>query len=135
MKYLDLKTQKQVTVRIDTTTGMLVNSETSEPMDLFVAGADTIYGQNGNVANTYIIHDARGNYTVDPNWASSNSDTNPATTTTTDNNTPSETNTSTTDAGAVRGKYKQKANGDIKIKNDQEKIKEKGDKEKIKERY
>ncbi|MES2702376.1 MAG: hypothetical protein V4649_07045 [Bacteroidota bacterium] len=64
-KYLDLRTNKQVTVRIDTVRG-LVNTETDQPIDLVVDPAkhDTIYGQTGNVVNYYIIHEG-SDYRVD----------------------------------------------------------------------
>src|SRR5665213_188806 len=50
-KYMDLKTHKQVSVRIDTAQGTIVNDETNEPMDLFVEPTthDTIYGLTGSV--------------------------------------------------------------------------------------
>jgi hypothetical protein len=65
-KYLDLKTHKQVTVRIDTVQGDLVNTETNEPVELLVEPTthDTIYGQTGTVVNNYIIKDESG-YRVD----------------------------------------------------------------------
>jgi len=66
-KYLDLKTNKEVTVRIDTVRGRIVNLETEEPIDLFVEPVkhDTIYGQTGSVVNNYIIKDDNGSYRVD----------------------------------------------------------------------
>jgi hypothetical protein len=65
-KYLDLRTKKQINVRIDTTRGSLVNTETNEPVDLLVEPTkhDTIYGQTGTVVNNYIIRDESG-YRVD----------------------------------------------------------------------
>ena len=63
-KYLDLRTNKKITVRIDTVRGEVVNAETEEPVDLFVEPAthDTIYGQTGTVVNNYIIRDDNGQY-------------------------------------------------------------------------
>jgi hypothetical protein len=57
-KYLDLRTKKEVVVKIDTVKGEVVNSETDEPIDLFVEPTthDTIYGQTGTVVNNYITH-------------------------------------------------------------------------------
>jgi hypothetical protein len=67
VKYLDLKTHKEVTVRIDTVRGELVNLETDEPIDLLVEPTkhDTIYGQTGSVVNNYIIKEDNGSYRVD----------------------------------------------------------------------
>lgn len=66
-KYLDLKTKKQVSVKVDTNSGSVVNSETNQPIELFVIPAthDTVYGQTGNVVNNYITKDEGGNYRVD----------------------------------------------------------------------
>ncbi|MBS1585985.1 MAG: hypothetical protein JSS82_10630 [Bacteroidetes bacterium] len=65
-KYYDLKSHKQITVRVDTVRGSVVNAETNEPVDLFVDQTkhDTIYGQTGTVVNNYIIRD-QGDYRVD----------------------------------------------------------------------
>ncbi|MCW3117814.1 MAG: hypothetical protein JWM28_1896 [Chitinophagaceae bacterium] len=67
VKYLDLRTNKQITVRIDTVQGRIVNYETDEPVDLFVdpTKKDTIYGQTGSVVNNYIIKEDNGSYRVD----------------------------------------------------------------------
>jgi hypothetical protein len=66
-RVLDLKTHKEVTVRVDTVKGEVVNTETDEPIDLFVDPVkhDTIYGQTGTVVNNYIIKDDEGAYRVD----------------------------------------------------------------------
>ena len=66
-KYIDLKTNKEVSVRIDTTLGSIVNDETNEPMDLFVEPIthDTIYGLTGTVVNNYVIHEPGGDLHVD----------------------------------------------------------------------
>ena len=66
-KYIDLKTNKEITVRIDTVLGSIVNDETNEPVDLFVEPAthDTIYGLTGTVVNNYVIHDPSGDVRVD----------------------------------------------------------------------
>lgn len=67
VKYMDLRTHKEVTVRIDTVKGEVVNSETDEPMDLFVApdSKDTFYGPTAIVVNNYVIKDESGGYRVD----------------------------------------------------------------------
>jgi len=67
VKYLDLKTRKNITVRIDTERGEVVNTETNEPVYLFVETTkhDTIYGQSGSVVNNYIFKDESGDYKVD----------------------------------------------------------------------
>jgi len=67
VKYLDLRTRKEVTVKIDTVRGEVINAETEEPIDLFVEPTkhDTIYGQTGTVVNNYIIKDDNGAYRVD----------------------------------------------------------------------
>jgi|GEM_PF-3610811 len=66
-KYLDLRTHKEVSVRIDTIQGKVVNQETNEPVDLIVEPTthDTIYGQTGSVVNNYIIHEGNGEMRVD----------------------------------------------------------------------
>jgi len=116
VKYLDLRTHKQVTVRIDTVRGEVVNSETNEPLDLFVApnSTDTFYGPTGTIANNYITTDEAGNLKVDTvNIAATEvqSATPPP-----DGATPVE---------AEGGKYKEKDNGNKKkLKTSDEKIKE-----------
>ncbi|MDR3679555.1 MAG: hypothetical protein P4L41_06295 [Flavipsychrobacter sp.] len=135
MKYLDLKTKRQVSVRIDTTTGILVNSETSEPLDLFVSGTDTIYGQTGTPANNYIIRDESGNYSIDQNRMTSGTDM--SNTTTADNaaSTTTSNPAATDETTTGKEKFKQKANGNTKLKTPEEKIKDKNGVEKVKERY
>jgi hypothetical protein len=106
-KYLDLRTKKEVIVRIDTVKGEVVNSETDEPIDLFVEPVkhDTIYGQTGSVVNNYIIHD-NDEYRVDT----------------------VRINTVETQTVAVP------TSGKNKYKSSEEKIKQKGDKTIIKEK-
>ncbi len=67
VKYLDLRTHKEITVRIDTIQGKIVNDETNEAVDLLVDPVkhDTIYGQTGSVVNNYIIKEDNGTYVVD----------------------------------------------------------------------
>ena len=120
IKYIDLRTQKQVTVRIDTMRGEVINTETNEPMDLFVDPVkhDTIYGQTGTIVNNYVIKDESG-YHVD----------------TVRINTVEVHTVSATPEPEVaeNGKYKEKDNK-TKLKTDDEKIKVKNGKLKIKER-
>ena len=123
VKYMDLRTHKEVTVRIDTIKGAVVNSETDEPMDLFVAPNthDTIYGMTGTVVNNYIIKDDSG-YRVD---------------TVRINTVEVQTVTPepNPEPAAMNGKYKEKDNGNKKkFKNDEEKIKEQNGVIKVKDR-
>ena len=121
-RYIDLKTQKQITVRIDTVRGEVVNSETNEPIDLFVEPIthDTIYGLTGSVVNNYIIHDKSGDYRVDTVRIN---------TVTTVNAEPASTTPEHT------GNYKEKdKDNKSKIKTDDVKIKEKNGVTKIKAR-
>ena len=121
-KYIDLKTNKEITVRIDTVRGSIVNDQTNEPVDLFVEPRthDTIYGQTGSVVNNYIIHDPSGDVRVD----------------TIRINTATPATTPDMDAsGTGKVKYKENARGTkSKYKDDEEKVKEKNGVEKIKER-
>ena len=111
-KYMDLHTNKEVSVRVDTSLGEIVNDETNEPLDLFVEPRthDTIYAVTGTVVNNYIIHDSTGTMRVDTIRLASMGTTAP---------TPKDGD----DVGKV--KYKEKANGKTKYKDDNEKIKEK----------
>jgi len=129
VKYIDLKTHKEVVVRIDTVRGSVVNAETNEPIYLFVApgSTDTFYGGTGNIANGHITEDASGNYNVDASLSSDNSSTDASTTTTATDNSSGTTDESQSDIK----KYKSNGNKE-KLKTSDEKIKEKGDKEKIK---
>ena len=123
-KYIDLKTNKEITVRIDTVRGSLVNDATNEPVDLFVEPMthDTIYGQTGSVVNNYVIHDPSGDVRVDTLRIN-------------DAPSPAATATADADGGTGKVKFKENARGTkSKYKDDDEKIKEKNGKEKIKER-
>ena len=88
IKYIDLKTHQQVTVRIDTVRGEVVNSQTNEPIDLLVEPTthDTIYGMTGTVVNNYITRNESGDYKVDTVAIN-----NPAPTTAPINDTPEHT--------------------------------------------
>ena len=106
-KYIDLKTNKEVAVKIDTTLGEIVNDETDQPVDLFVepTSHDTISGLTGAVVNNMVIHQPNGDLQLDTVKIS-------------------QAQTST-DPGLGKEKYKEKANGKIKYKDDEEKVKEK----------
>jgi hypothetical protein len=115
VRYIDLRTHKQVTVRIDTVVGAVVNSETNEPLDLFVApnSTDTFYGPTGTLANNHISINDAGELKVDTvNIAATEVQT---VTPPPDGATPVE----------AEGKYKEKDNGNKKkLKTGDEKIKE-----------
>ena len=122
VKYIDLRTNKQVTVRIDTVRGEVVNDETNEPLDLFVApnSTDTFYGPTGTVVNNYITKDESGAYRVD---------------TVRINTVEVHTVMPEDQPSEVTGKYKEKDNGNkTKIKTDDQKIKEKNGVIKVKDR-
>ena len=121
IKYLDLRTRKQVTVHIDTVRGEVVNAETNEPLDLFVDPVkhDTIYGMTGSVVNNYIIKDESGAYRVDTVRIN----------TVEVHTVTAEPEMQTT----VNGKYKEKDNK-TKLKTDDQKIKEKNGVIKVKDR-
>lgn len=120
VKYLDLRTQKQVAIRIDTLRGQIINTETNEPLDLFVDPVkhDTIYGQTGTVVNNYVIKDESG-YRVD---------------TVRINTVEVRTVTATPEPTMTGdGKYKEKENK-TKLKTDDQKIKVKNGVMKVKDR-
>ncbi|HEX2627824.1 MAG TPA: hypothetical protein VHM26_02390, partial [Chitinophagaceae bacterium] len=52
-RYLDLNTGKRVELVKDKKTGLMVNKETNQPVDIYVdtKNNDTIYGQTGKVIN------------------------------------------------------------------------------------
>ncbi len=119
VKYIDLRTHKEVTVRIDTVRGQIVNSETNDPIDLFVEPDthDTIYGMTGSIVNNDLIHDPSGDIKVD----------------TVKINAPEPA--TTTPAAQDDENYKEKRTANkTKIKTDDVKIKEKNGVIKTKER-
>ncbi len=130
VRYIDLRTHKEVTVRIDTIRG-IVNSTTNEPIDLFVepGSNDTIYGPTGTSANHFILRDDNGIYQIDESkFNSAPEDIQPTTS-------ASMTPISVDDEAKENKKYKEKVNGDrVKIKTDDIKIKKNGDDIKVKER-
>jgi hypothetical protein len=112
VKYVDLRTQKEVGARIDTSLGAIVNDETSEPQDLIVEPRthDTIYAVTGTIVNNFIIHDSTGTLRVDTLRLSSMG---------------AEARESVETDGVGKVKYKEKANGKTKYKDDNVKVKEK----------
>ena len=122
-KYIDLKTNKEITVRIDTVRGSIVNDETNEPVDLFVEPTthDTIYGLTGTVVNNYVIHDPSGDVRVD--------------TLRINTNTAPVNDMDATHTGTGKVKYKENASGTkSKYKDDDVKIKDKDGVETVKDR-
>ena len=123
-KYMDLKTRQEITVRIDTIRGFIVNSETDEPVDLFVEPAthDTIYGVTGSVVNKLVTHEDNGDMSVD--------------TVRINTLVPDKAIDQTADAGHTgKVKYKESADGTkSKYKDDDVKVKEKNGVIKTKER-
>jgi len=119
VKYIDLRTSKQISVKIDTIQGDIVNDETNQPVDLFVEPMthDTIYGMTGAVVNNFIIHDSTGDFRLDTARYNTMQ--------------PPADNSSTTivDDATGKAKYKEKANGKVKYKDDEEKVKAKNGKE------
>jgi hypothetical protein len=128
-KYMDLRTHKQVSVRIDTEKGQIVNSETNEPINLLVMPTthDTIYGMTGNVVNNDIMQSSSGDYMVDTTKLSS-----PASS---DASMSTPTSTTATDAATPDGNYKEKdKKNKSKIKTPDYKIKDKNGDVKVKDR-
>ena len=105
-KYIDLRSNKEIVVKLDTTLGEIVNDETDQPVDLFVEPIthDTISGLTGTVVNNMVIHQPNGDLQLD---------------------TIKINQLQTTDPGVGKVKYKEKENGKIKYKDDEEKVKEK----------
>jgi hypothetical protein len=64
--YVDLKSGKQVKLRVDTTTNYVVNVETNEPIYYYIdpSTSDTFDRGGQNVSNA-LIRGSDGNYTVD----------------------------------------------------------------------
>ncbi len=112
LKYMDLRSSKEVSARVDNSLGEIVNDETNEPLEFIVEPRthDTIYAVTGAVVNNFIIHDSTGTMRVDTIRMNAMAGNMP-------------TSTGGDEVGKV--KYKEKANGKIKYKDDNEKIKEK----------
>ncbi len=124
VKYVDLKTNQQITVRIDTIRGTIVNSETDQPVDLFVEPEthDTIYGVTGSVVNKLVVHNESGDLSVDTMKVNNVAP-------------PPVTDQPVDDAHTGKVKYKENASGDkSKYKDEDVKVKEKNGVIKTKDR-
>lgn len=65
--YFDLKTNKPVKFKVDSSSQYLMNYETDEPFDYYFynpASRDT-FDRFGNVVNNFLLKDAKGIYTID----------------------------------------------------------------------
>lgn len=65
--YVDLRTNKPVKFKVDSSSQHLLNYETDEPFDYYFyspASRDT-FDRFGNVVNNYLLKDAQGVYTLD----------------------------------------------------------------------
>ena len=63
-RYLDLTAGEYIEVEKDEKTGRIVNTETHEPVYIYVDTKtnDTIYGANGKVINGYVVKTSDGKY-------------------------------------------------------------------------
>ena len=66
-RYLDLTAGKYIEVEKDEKTGRMVNSETHDPVYIYVDTKtnDTIYGASGKVINGYVVKTSDGKYKYD----------------------------------------------------------------------
>ena len=126
-KIIDLETGKTITVVKDSTTGYMINTETKEPVHLYVNTAtnDTIYGRTGKVVNNLVIKTPDGKYTymddseIEVRTGGSGS---------------GSTGGTSGNAGSGGGDYKMKVekDGDVKIKDGDTKIKIEDGEKKVK---
>lgn len=124
-KIVDLETGKTITVVKDSTTGYMINTDTKEPVHLYVNTAtnDTIYGRTGKVVNNLVVRTPDGKYTymddseIEVRTGGSGAG-----------------STGGTATGSGDGDYKMKVekDGDIKIKDGDTKIKIEDGKKKVK---
>jgi len=65
-RYLDLNTGEYVDMRTDSTSGLMVNAASGEPVEIYVdtKSRDTIYGRTGKVVNGSVIHTSGGKWEV-----------------------------------------------------------------------
>lgn len=108
VQYMDLRTRKLITVRVDTVHHYIINAQTNQPVDWIMepGTTDTIYGRTMQSANGYINYGNGNDWSYDESRASSS-------TSTTDMNntgTNSNTNTGTTINSGPEGKTKIKSN-------------------------
>jgi hypothetical protein len=106
-RYYDLTAGKYINLEKDNKTGRMVNTETHEPVYIYVDTKtnDTIYGANGNVINGHMVKTSEGKYKYDGD-----------------------------DEYKIKdGDYKKKVDGDeVKIKDGDTKIKTEDGKKKVK---
>ncbi len=67
VQYMDLRTRKMVTVRVDTVHHYIVNTQTNEPVDWLMepGTTDTVYGRNMQMANGYINYGSGTDWSYD----------------------------------------------------------------------
>jgi hypothetical protein len=125
VQYMDLRTKKMVTVRVDTVHHYIVNTQTNQPVEWILepGTTDTIYGPSMSLANGYILYNGN-DWSYDQSAASSTSST--------DMNS-ANMNTGTTDAsGSDVNKMKSNGN-ETKVKmNDGSKVKSNANETKVK---
>jgi hypothetical protein len=73
VQYMDVRTKKMITVRVDTVHHYIVNAQTNQPVDWLIepGTTDTIYGRNMQMANGYINYGNGSDWTYDESRASS----------------------------------------------------------------
>lgn len=73
VKYMDLRSRKLISVRVDTVHHYIVNSETNEPVDwiMLPGSTDTFYGRNMQMANGYIDYGSGTDWRYDESRANS----------------------------------------------------------------
>ena len=66
-RYYDLTAGEYIEVKKDDKTGRVINSETNQPVYIYVDTKtnDTIYGANGNVINGHVFKTSDGKYKYD----------------------------------------------------------------------
>ncbi|HJS56388.1 MAG TPA: hypothetical protein VJ765_17670 [Chitinophagaceae bacterium] len=66
-RYYDLTAGRYIEVERDDKTGQMINSETDEPVYIYVDTKtnDTIYGATGQVINGYVVKTSDGKYKYD----------------------------------------------------------------------
>ena len=66
-RYLDLSTGNAVELEKDESTGLMVNSETRQPVYIYVdtRNNDTIYGKTGKVINGHVVRTSDNRYVFD----------------------------------------------------------------------
>jgi hypothetical protein len=112
VQYMDLRTRKLVTVRVDTVHHYVVNAETNQPLDWFLepGTTDTFYGRNMQMANGYIDYRSPNEWIYDESRANMSG------------NTGSEMSTSASDVDKIKtdgDETKVKLKDGSKIKTDE----------------